>query len=290
VYNQPQCVYWSLRDSLLLGAPDVPRVVPSDVVKAADRLFPDMAANAAAFPQMAHDQLPWLAALAELVDAVPQELIVLEPTQYAAFIASVACIKAMGDVFQSSRAPASLALRLRGYDENPIFLIRAAMRVCPDEAPSPQTAELSFIRDQLLRDSIRQDISAANQALAEGGWKGATVLAGSAVEALLLWALQEHEAQHVGARAAAITTLLGNRTLTRQPDANPERWDLHEYVEIAAQLGIITADTAAQTRLARRFRDLIHPGRATRLGQKCDRATALGALAAVEAVARDLTR
>jgi hypothetical protein len=54
-----------------------------------------MTANAAAFPQMAHDQLPWLAALAELVDAVPQELIVLEPTQYAALIASVACIKAM---------------------------------------------------------------------------------------------------------------------------------------------------------------------------------------------------
>jgi hypothetical protein len=111
---------------------------------------------------------------------------VLEPAQYAALIASVACIKAMGDVFQSSRAPSSLALRLRGYDENPVFLLPTAMRACPDEAPSPRTAALAFSGDQALRDSIRLDISAANQALAEAEWKGATVLAGSAVEALLL--------------------------------------------------------------------------------------------------------
>lgn len=53
---------------------------------------------------------------------------------------------------------------------------------------------------------------------------------------------------------------------------------------VAAHLELITADTAA-----RRFHDLIHPDCAARLGQKCNRATAPGALAAVEAVAGDLT-
>ena len=74
----------------------------------------------------------------------------------------------------------------------------------------------------------------------------------------------------------------------RDPDANIEKWDLHEYTEVAAQLGIIKADTAAQVRLARTVRNLIHPGRAQRLGQKADRFTALSALAAVEGIARDL--
>ncbi len=67
-------------------------------------------------------------------------------------------------------------------------------------------------------------------------------------------------------------------------------WHLHEYVEVAAHMGVIKPDTATLVRLAKDFRNLIHPGPAARLGQKCDRATALGALAAVEAVARDLAR
>src|SRR2546426_8736659 len=99
-------------------------------------MFPEMTQNAAAFPQIGFDQLPWLAALVELVEAVPRDLLVLEPARYAALTASVACIKAMGDVFQSSRAPSALPLRLRGYDENPVFVIRTAMAGCPDEAPS----------------------------------------------------------------------------------------------------------------------------------------------------------
>src|SRR6059036_3099714 len=63
--------------------------------------------------------------------------------------------------------------------------------------------------------------------LADGRWKGSTLLAGSAVEALLLWGLQRHEQHNPGARASAIKALrVGNSPLTRDPDANPENWDL----------------------------------------------------------------
>jgi hypothetical protein len=75
----------------------------------------------------------------------------------------------------------------------------------------------------------------------------------------------------------------------RQPDANPERWDLYEYVEVADRLKIIKPDTATLVRLAKDFPQSDPPGRAARLGQKCDRSTACTALAAVDAVARDLT-
>lgn len=242
-----------------------------------------------AFPNVGSDTLPSLAALVKLVESVPDEVLVLEPRRYAELTASVAYLRGIADVFQASRAPTALALRLQGFNQNPIALIRGAMAACPDEAPASETTELSFIGDDGLRQSIRLDISGANRDLTQGEWKGATVLAGSAIEALLLWALQEWEKHKPGERGAAATELLGSKTLTHQPDANPERWDLHEYVEVAAHLGIIKPDTATLVRLAKGFRNLIHPGRALRLGEKCDRATALGALAAVEAVVRDLT-
>ncbi len=57
-----------------------------------------------------------------------------------------------------------------------------------------------------------------------------------------------------------------------------------------AHLGLIKPDTAARCRQTKDFRNLIHPGRALRLSQKIDRATALEAVAAVEFVVRDLTR
>jgi len=115
------------------------------------------------------------------------------------------------------------------------------------------------------------------------------VLAGSAIEALLLWALHQHEQQHPGTRQTAVTALITNGTLNAPPHTNLERWDLHEYARIAAHLGLIEPETFTLCDLARNFRNLIHPGRAARLGQNCDRSTALAALAAVEAVARDLT-
>jgi hypothetical protein len=51
-----------------------------------------------------------------------------------------------------------------------------------------------------------------------------------------------------------------------------------------AILKLIEDDTAKLVRRAKDFRNLIHPERAARLRQRCDRSTALTALAAVEAV------
>jgi len=267
----------------------MPRVVPSDVVKAAQRTFPEMAAKPDAFPYLDAQSVPTAAALARLVESIPNELLVLPPDKFSNLLAGTAALGAIGVAFQSTRAPDALQLRVRGFEQNPIWLIRDALASCPDEAPAPGTTELAFIAYADLRESIRLDMSTAHSDLAEGEWKGATVLAGSATEALLLWALQEEEKQKAGTLGAVVAALVGSKVLTKNPGGDPEAWGLHEYVEVARHLDLIEDDTAKLIRLAKDFRNLIHPGRAARLGQKCDRATALGALAAVEAVARDLT-
>lgn len=70
--------------------------------------------------------------------------------------------------------------------------------------------------------------------------------------------------------------------------SNLEDWTLYELIEVSEELKIVTPDTAKQARLAKDFRNLIHPGRNIRLGQTCNRGTALSAVAAVEHVIVDL--
>jgi hypothetical protein len=68
-----------------------------------------------------------------------------------------------------------------------------------------------------------------------------------------------------------------------------KNWDLADLIEVGKALALIEANTANQARLAKNFRNLIHPGRAQRTNEVCGRATALTALAAAELVVRDLS-
>jgi len=263
------------------------RIVPSQVVEVIQNLFRGVESQqhfTVPKPMSNH-----LAAIVDLVDRVPDELVRLDPRDFTLLRLSVAAIRNQLEDWRVSDATFSELAAIANLGGHPVALIRAALEKCPDESPTPETAELEFIDDEPLRDSIRLDMSAADGALTQGDWKGATVLCGSAIEALLLWALQKQENRNAGALTTAVAALVSSQTLTRDPSPNPEAWGLHEYVEVAAHLNLIRDDTATLVRLAKGFRNLIHPGRAARLGQKCDRAMALGALAAVAAVARDLT-
>jgi hypothetical protein len=111
------------------------------------------------------------------------------------------------------------------------------------------------------------------------------VLAGALVEALLLWAIQQKSPADV---QKAWSAALAAGRLQKSPPSDLLNWGLHEFVEVAEQLTVIETDTAKEARLAKDFRNLIHPGRSIRLEQICDRGTALMTNAAVEHVARDL--
>jgi hypothetical protein len=259
------------------------RVVPSDVVREIERLFPQVHTEKTF--QLKLDDGAALMALITLVDQVPHELLPSTPEQYSALMIALATLRHAPSHW-ASYPHTPIVTTPGGYSKNPVRLLYDTLKVCPDDAPTPGTTDLPFITDAEFRDGLRLDISTAHQALANQEWKAATVLAGSVVEALLWWALQQEPPAE---RQRGITVAIAQGTLTQRPPADVDRWGLAQYIAVAEQLKKITADTAKQVGLAKDFRNLIHPGRAQRQAQACTRGTAMAALAAVEMVIECLT-
>ena len=258
----------------------MPLIVPSQVVKIIEDFYP-WAKNFA--PGSGGDLPPTLhtsrmMGIAALIEEIPAELLNLSAADYGALLIAKRDIERV--------TATNLA---RGGNEYFPFTVPVdlwqVLSKCPDEfPPTSSTADLAFIPDVGLRDSIRHDIAAADRAFANVEWKASTVLAGSAIEALLLWAIASGPKANVGAASASVLA-----AGLRQPHADVNRWDLSEYSAGAAALGIITPDALKATNLARDFRNLIHPGKAARLNQICDRGTAHTALGALDHVVRDLS-
>ena len=259
----------------------MPRVVPSQIVALIDKLFP-WAKNQKEDDHreaVTKEQSCSVAAVLDLVQQLPPEFITLTSDAYSELVASIAGLRTQIENWQSHGGQP--LFRIPGLRSvSPVTLIRQALAQCPDQIPSPGTSALAFISDGGLRENLRIDMSATNDALRNGEWKAATVLAGSVVETLLLWALQEQNHANVSAAVGR---------LGLKVSWNLEDWVLYQYIEVAAELKIISPETATQCRLAKDFRNLIHPGRAKRLAQACNRGTALSAVAAVEHVVNDLT-
>jgi hypothetical protein len=256
----------------------MPRVLPSQAVAAIDRIFPFLA-NANAAPQLGLADATALAAIVAVAQQIPQDLVTLDGDNFARLIEEQARIAAFAE-HAPTRGPRAT------FPGQHVRVLRNLIARCPDQAIPASVAALAFVADQQLRDVLRADIASVETSVREADWKAATVMAGSVIEALLLDALLQ-EAQVDVARATA--ALVASRTFQRNPPADLDEWALHQYTEVAAQLNVITDVTAAQVRIARGFRNLIHPGLAKRLAQTCDRGTALAATAALEFVVRDLT-
>lgn len=263
----------------------MPRVVPSQVV-AFIASIPNyvVPVNLAS---MNHVGSPNLSCILDLVQRIPDELLTMNGTTYASFVQAQAHIRDVLEVWVANRtANVTLVQRSFSIEQDPVATIRRALATCPDQAPAPTTSELKFITDADLRDNLRKDIGEVARALADGEFKGATVLAGAAIEALLLWELQNRSGTKV---QSALSKLAAADPHFKNLSTNLERWDLHDYIEVSAEIGVIKPDTVTEARLAKGFRNLIHPGRAQRLGQTCDRGTAHAAYAALDHVIRDLS-
>jgi hypothetical protein len=222
-------------------------------------------------------------ALIRLVDEIPNDLIVLRGDNYNTFVKSVEVLRnAMtmwsGNVRTEALFHAKLGTAIRH--------LYGSLSGLVDQQVPTSTATLLFITDTDLRESIRQDVAFATQALRDGEWKGATVLAGAVVEALLLWAISEHP--DVGVKKS-VSDLKKAGKIKSGLSSDPNDWTLETYKLVAVGLGIIEKETIKLVELTQSFRNLIHPGKAIRTKARCDQSTAHAAVAAVVRLVADFT-
>jgi hypothetical protein len=165
----------------------MPRIVPSQVRELIEQLYPDVISGKPGM-QISRFDTTQLASILKTAEEIPGELIALSGLEYSRFLASLETIRYQLSRWRHSVDPENLP-QVQG--KNAVLVIYEALKLCPDESSSPATVTLAFVAEPALRDSIRLDIGAADRDLINGEWKGATVLAGAATEALLLWAIQE---------------------------------------------------------------------------------------------------
>jgi hypothetical protein len=254
------------------------RVVPSQVVDLIDTIFPWADKPTGQTETLYAGHAERVSVIVDYVEQLPSELVALEGRDYAPFATSLTTMKHALKMWPTHGS--HFVASTPGFRLNPITLLREALAKCADDAPRPDTADLNFIADNDFRESLRQDVSTAHTALMNGEWKPATVIAGSVVEALLLWSLQQRS-------ATDIATSTKSLQLSRDPK-DLLSWILHPLIEVASDLKILNKTTTDQCRIAKDFRNLIHPGRAERLNTRCNRGTALSAVAAMEHVIADL--
>jgi hypothetical protein len=264
----------------------MPRVMPTEAVRTIRRLFPGIGRHNVS-QTYSLGNANELRGIINLVKEVPPELIDLPEDVYASLILATSAIENQLDLW-ISRGEVSILRPVGGVD--PVLLIWEALNQCLDEyPPSPTTSELTFITDITLRDIIRRDISATDRLLSALEWKAATVLAGASIEALLHWRLNQPPPSNVDI-SQSVDTLFAQRTFgKRRPPSNRDNWTLHHFIEVSGDLKIIGTNTVKEAKLAQTFRNLIHPGKAARTGETCDRGTALSARAALDHIVRDLT-
>ncbi|WP_271596723.1 MULTISPECIES: hypothetical protein [unclassified Bradyrhizobium] len=241
----------------------MPKVLPSHIVSAVDNMF-GVGRSELYSQAITPDHRGEVYALLDMLDQVPRELIDLSSTDYLEL--------------SRCRAVLSTALsRWNGGDgrpvrdvgsKDPVERIRRLMRLCQDELP-PAEPLLPFIQDADIRLGIEDRIRASWIDFNAQEWMGATVLAGAALEALLLWGLK-------------------NRPVAKSPVKRLDELHLGELIRYAADNGIIGEGTKNQVGLAKDARNLVHPGRALRSGEACNKTTALTAFAAVYRVIDEL--
>lgn len=260
----------------------MPRILPTEVASVISKYYPWVQAQPhSRGVKLDHEQTAHLTAIVSLSDRIPAELISLPADKFAEYISNVEILRSYIQTFQQRGSSAS-------FQATPLQRIYDALIACRDDLPAETIDSLSFVTHEQLRESIRVDIDNAERALVNSEWKAATVLGGAAVEALLLWKLSTLPLADVHAAASAVRPKWQNKV----PELDV--WHLPDYIEVSAAVpagrAAITSDTAALLRVIKNYRNLVHPGAATRTAEKCDKRTAYAAIAGVAGVVTDLTR
>jgi hypothetical protein len=267
----------------------MPRKVPTQIVNLIDRYFPwakdwKLGSKVQEREATRFAAVTWLPGLVENLDQVPDGLVVLEQDEAAEFLMAHAALRQERQILAAGSKDAVDFPMLKQRDC--VEIVRTALAKCPDEGPSISATELKFLKDSTLEKTLATDLGSIERALSNGEWKAATVIGGSVIEALLLWALDQRSATDV---SSAIAGALTAKKIKSSPDADHSLWKFFELIEVAYQLKEIGDDTLSSANPSRNFRNAIHPGRVQRTGIQCDRGMAHTKYGAVFNVIRELS-
>ncbi len=211
------------------------RIVPSQVIAIIDKYLPwakdwSLSQSQAQQRQQAgHAAVSWLSGFVDLLEQIPDELLILDTNETSEFLMARAALRKEAEIVIRGQGPVEWPM-LRQRDC--VEIVRTALDKCPDQAPSTSGGGLTFIKDNDWRTSLLTDLGEVERALANGEWKSATVIGGSILESLFLWAVKERSADV----ETAIASAQENKALSKRPSGPPEKWDLHELIETSREL------------------------------------------------------
>lgn len=115
------------------------------------------------------------------------------------------------------------------------------------DGPTIQTRAFAYVSDAAIQRILRRDYEETQRACAAGCWKSTIILAGGAIEALLMEALIKDAAGAVAAPSAP-----------KKLDIT--KWDLANLIDVAVELGIVGNGVNKLSHSVREFHNLVHAG------------------------------
>jgi hypothetical protein len=153
--------------------------------------------------------------------------------------------------------------------------LRAALE---EDANTPVTEvkEFKFVRDSALRTILQRDYLEIQRAYVAQCWKSVIILAGGAIEAILLDLVLQNEN-----RARASLKAPNQSDLTR--------WDLRDLIAVCVDLRLVSSGVERLSSPVREYRNLVHPGNELRSKLVFGAEEARIALEVLNMVHRDLS-
>ncbi|HHT9137786.1 MAG TPA: hypothetical protein ACFYEK_11170 [Candidatus Wunengus sp. YC60] len=263
----------------------MPVVKPSIVVDFIDEAYPFAKENKN--EEIGCQNAPTIAAIIGLVEKIPNEhFSFISSEEFAFYIAAIEALKNSILRWQISTYD-YLQHKLSGLNclkgRHPLSVICETLSKCPDEAPSMQSNNLDFLNnDTEFKFSLRLDVSNSHASHSNGQFKASCVLAGSVIEALLLWGLKKNNISDFQPLFDSGAAGRLNESKFKPKIQDIDKWNLEKLINISREANLISEGLANALSQAQYFRNLIHPGRQERLGQKPSRGTSLLSLGGME--------
>ena len=181
--------------------------------------------------------------------------------------------------------PSSLpALRVgNGYDTPGLrcqiatILGRLQVAIQDDDAPPvTQHRTFAFVHDPELRQILERDYAEIQRAFIAQCWKAVIILAGSAIEALLVDLLSANSNLALSAASAP------------KGKAHITQWDFAHLIDVAVEIKLVSAGVDKLSHSVRGYRNLVHPGNEIRHKLKFGGEEARIAVELLHIVHRDL--